>query len=251
MKTSNKLLVGLTGILLLTIIGLMIFVRVNLIPIEAIKPSGNVVKETKTFQPYASLSLNGPFAVELIKGGNTLEIEGDEAFLQKMEIKNEEDRLSISIAEQNTIDKIKAGMIKLKLGYGDLQRISVSKVSAVISSDTIRTTKLYLSAVGSARIDLKVDAQRITARASGSGMITINGQTEELEAYSSGSADIYADKINCQNAKIRSSGSSEIHVNAMRSFDMNAVGSSEISYRGDGEVIKQSRSGAGRIRKMD
>lgn len=103
---------------------------------------------------------------------------------------------------------------------------------------------------GSTKFTLNVISESLNLRTSGSGVITLIGEAEDLTYSSSGSAKIYGYEFLATNASVKTSGSSRIQLNVKESLNVNTSGSSSISYIDSGDVIvTESISGSGIVKE--
>lgn len=84
---------------------------------------------------------------------------------------------------------------------------------------------------------------------SGSGDITVDGHTEELEIRISGSGDINTRELTAREVTVSISGSGDVRVYADELLDASITGSGDISYYGDPDHVDRRVRGSGDIRK--
>ena len=103
---------------------------------------------------------------------------------------------------------------------------------------------------GSGDIEVyNLDNESFEFKLSGSGNLSAEGKTDELEVSISGSGDIDTGELIAQIVFARVSGSGDILVHASEELDARVSGSGDIRYYGDPEYKTKSVTGSGHIRK--
>ncbi len=220
---------------------------------KRIKGNGNTVTETRNVGDYDGVSLSGWFDVELVSGS-----EGE------ITLKGEENLLEHLVTE---VDRDGTLKIRTERGYnlqpsswrggGILITVPVESVSEVTlsgSGDIVGKTRLSSSSFrttmsGSGDITLEVDTGQLDATLSGSGDITLNGKADKFEVRVSGSGDIRAFDLDAREVDAVVSGSADIRVSASESLTARVSGSGDIHYRGNPDHLDTKTSGSGDVVK--
>jgi hypothetical protein len=84
---------------------------------------------------------------------------------------------------------------------------------------------------------------------SGSGKITLKGETNNLSINISGSGKMELENLISQDCKINISGSGKCYVDAEETLDVRISGSGDVYYKGR-PVISQNISGSGNVRSL-
>jgi hypothetical protein len=108
--------------------------------------------------------------------------------------------------------------------------------------------RIAFGSSGSGSVKAIVQARDFKLHCSGSGDASIMGSAESADISISGSADIDARNFAAQEARIGSSGSSQVQIRAVRSLDVHISGSGDLRYWGDPAVSRQV-SGSGRVER--
>ncbi|MEL6923298.1 MAG: head GIN domain-containing protein [Bacteroidota bacterium] len=249
MKTSNILLTGFAGSVLLAGLALLLFVRANLVPRHTIQPSGDVITTTRDVAPFTDLNIKGRYHVELSKTAQGLTIEGDKSFVDKMIIEENNGQLSIKTNREHDYDE--KHIVKLTLGYDQLQRINNSTTGYVYSKEVLTGDRLDLRVNGAASTELELDVAELNIDVNGAGQAILKGKANQLEAEIGGASHLRAGELIATHADVQTNGASHARVNATSSISLEADGASDLRYSGAAEVRSISNSGSSRIRKVD
>lgn len=118
-----------------------------------------------------------------------------------------------------------------------------------INTQSIESVNLLLSTSGSSRINIKNTlANKTKATISGASRISLNGNTNTLEAIISGSSNLKAESYISNSANIQASGASTADVFVNEELFAKASGASTIRYTGTPERITEERSGVSNIK---
>ena len=99
---------------------------------------------------------------------------------------------------------------------------------------------------GSAVIDSTIISNRLKMNISGTGKITLTGTVKDMDILISGSGDFFGNELCVNNADLRISGSTEMHLWVLDNLKGNSSGSGRVIYRGTPKVEWKS-SGSCRL----
>lgn len=212
----------------------------------SVSGNGNVQDEKRDLTAIHTVKTSGSINVE-VKSGNAY----------SLVVENDENLIPYVITE------IDDGVVNIhyKYGYsirGDHAKVTVTgpafshlvtSGSADITSDgVIRSPgEIEINTSGSGNINVSVDAPSIKATGSGSGNISLSGRTRDFQCRVSGSGDIKCSNLKCENADIRVSGSSDVHVYASVSLKVHVTGSGNVYYAGNPAVPEIHITGSGTV----
>jgi hypothetical protein len=92
-----------------------------------------------------------------------------------------------------------------------------------------------------------VHARRFTAELPGSGMLTVSGTADELDASLAGSGNMQLGDLTARFVTATVAGSGRLEVHATHALDASIPGSGGIFYSGRPKTLKQTVSGSGTI----
>lgn len=109
-----------------------------------------------------------------------------------------------------------------------------------------RLDSAALSGSGIVTID-GVDADQFTVAVPGSGVLSVSGTTERLDASLRGSGDVQLQDLAARDVKASVGGSGRLQVQATQSLDLSVSGSGAIFYGGNPAKVTQNVTGTGAI----
>jgi hypothetical protein len=97
---------------------------------------------------------------------------------------------------------------------------------------------------------LETNTPRVDAEISGSGSMTLSGETQDQKVKISGVGDYKAEGLKSERTVVRIAGSGDVRVFADADLDINIAGSGSIFYKGNA-TIKQHIAGSGEVKRIE
>ncbi len=126
-------------------------------------------------------------------------------------------------------------------------RVKMSGASDLKNAD-FNVGSLFMEVSGASHFKAKTQSNNITLDCSGASNIELAGNAEDLAVECSGASDAKLYNLSVKGATIRSSGASNVTVNASQLLKMTASGASNINYKGTAKVTEVNSSGASNIK---
>lgn len=211
--------------------------------------SGNVITETRNVGNFNSISVSSSFDVE-VKIGTTaaIRVEADDNIMKYIVTNVSGNELRIKVEGMHNLNDVH---MKVFITTPSLIRINADASATVKVLDIIKDAgKLSFTATSSADIEAEVDAPEVEAQANSSGSVTLSGKTKNYKAQVSSSGDIKSAGLLSENADVEASSSGSADVYASVSLNANASSSGSIDYHG-GATVKQSVSSSGSVEKKE
>lgn len=215
---------------------------------ETERGSGNVVKETRSVEPFHSVDLRGTGNVFIEQSGSTgLEIEAEDNLLPLLETYVSNGVLVIR--PENFIQPTKP--INIYIEMDEIRGLSVSGSGDIKGSTPLETDDLEIEIAGSGDIILEVNASSLKSRIEGSGDILLKGSTSRHDIEVAGSGSVKALELSTEITYVWMSGSGNTEVLAAQLLDVEISGSGNVIYSGSPEEFRTEVSGSGNIKKAD
>lgn len=219
------------------------------------KGSGNIITETRNFNYFDKLQLQGDYTVYIYQDTiASLTIEADDNIIPLIDTylttdnrliietdkclkKHHEIVLTISMpqvselridgsARINAVSDINTQQLSIEsYGSGD---IKLNKLFATIVNIDIKGS-------GDIRID-EINTQSLDVKITGAGNIDVSGFTDLFDIDIYGSGNVYAYYLDADNCDINISGSGNCEVNVNNHLDVHITGSGNVYYRGNPSV---------------
>jgi hypothetical protein len=212
---------------------------------------GNGVISTveKPVTSFKDVNANGDIKLIVIQGDlKPVKLEGDENILSFIEVIQNGEK--ITIQTKPGVNLIPSGDLDVYVTSPTYRNIEVSGSSDIIGQNKITTTDdLSLQASGAGDIKMDVDAPKITAGISGSGSVSLKGQTKDFMIDLTGAGHAYCYDLLTENTTVQISGAGSAQVYASVTLKADVSGAGNISYKGNASVSQQI-SGAGSVNKV-
>lgn len=214
---------------------------------DSIRASGEVTSREFSLAGYSALEVGGAFEV-FVQFSATEEgvvIETNE---------NLQDRLvvqvvgnTLQIRPENNLSIRGNATLRALITTSDLSNINLSGATTLRLDDPWIVTNGGIRMSGASDITGEIQAEQMDIRASGSSDIDVFGAVEDLRVDLSGSSDLKDFDLLVQRLDIDLTGSSDAFLSVSESIEIEASGSSSLSFMGTAEVIGQSLSGGSEI----
>jgi hypothetical protein len=212
--------------------------------------NGNVIKENRDVSGFRGVKTSGSIDVE-IKSGDQYQVtvQNDENLLPYVITEIRDGVLNIHYKDGFSMIRDHA---KVFVTCPTIEKLVTSGSADIKSSGVIsNTNQIEISTSGSGDINAEVDAPSIRATSSGSGDLTLSGRTKDFECRISGSGDANCADLKSENAVIRVSGSSNVHVFASVNLKVNVAGSGDVFYGGNPTSPEIHISGSGTVKAVN
>ncbi len=225
---------------------ILLLASVGLISCESISGNGNVRDENRPLSNVSTVKTSGSIDVEISAGNDfSLTVRDDENLIPYVVTDVNGGELNIHYKNGYSIMNDHA---KVMVTVPTLNRIITSGSGDVTANGVINNTnEIEMNTSGSGNIKANVNAPSIKVTGSGSGDIELSGMTKNFNCRMSGSGDIKCSNLKSENADIRISGSSNVHIFASVSLKVNVTGSGDVYYSGNPASPEIHITGSGTV----
>ena len=188
----------------------------------------------------------------LLKQGDREElvIEADETLLPRLKSEVQAGRLELGLRHwYDFIFILPSPRITYHITVRSLRGVTISG-SGKLQAGPLQTGLLRLKVSGSGEFELpELQASDLELAFSGSGKASLGGAVQRQEIEINGSAEVRAEDLSSQEARVRINGSGSVHLRVQQRLDVRISGSGEVLYHGQ-PAIEQHISGSGTIRAI-
>ena len=143
---------------------------------ERVKGNGNLKTEQRNVSAFDRVEAHGAVNLFVTQGEmQPVRLEGDENLLQYIEVVQQGGNLEIKTRDNINLQPTQD--IKVYVSSPEYKSIEVSGASNIIGQNKISGSDLELSVSGAGEIRMEVDVPEIESEISGSGAITLKGET--------------------------------------------------------------------------
>jgi putative autotransporter adhesin-like protein len=216
----------------------------------SVSGNGNVRDENREISAIQTVKTSGSIDVEIKEGDNySLVVENDENLLAYVITEVSNGTLNIHYKNGYSVMNDHAKVIVIA---PQLNKLVTSGSGDISSNGTIKSNQqLEINTSGSGDVNANVDAPSLKVTGSGSGNISLSGRTKDFDCKISGSGDVKCANLKSENAVIRVSGSSDVHVFASVSLKVNVTGSGDVTYSGNPTSPEIHIAGSGTVRAQE
>lgn len=217
---------------------------------KRVKGNGNVITETRTISGYNSIDVSGNLDVYVRQDSVQLvKVETDEN-LQEYVIVDESGGV-LRIKPRRGYSLRSSKPIKVYVSGNGFRRFEASGSCDIFSENMIISSgSVDIDLSGSCDAKLELRSPRITADISGSGSVTLKGETRDLSVDGTGSSSFKCLELKAENVEVDITGSGSAEVFASMKLKVDVTGSGSVKYMGN-PSISQSVSGSGSVRKIE
>ena len=195
-------------------------------------------REKRNVSDFTKISFQTGGKMYLRQGSvNSIELEGDEDVLEKIETRVEGGKLIIGYENERSWFNWRSGWedekITAYVTVKDLEGLYASGSGSILTQTKLVGQNMDIRVSGSGNIDAEIEAADIEAKVSGSGDLVLKGKAKSIDSNISGSG------------KISFTGAIEGRI------DIGISGSGRFFAAGSADEIKSSISGSGKVNAAD
>lgn len=209
--------------------------------------SGNVITENRKVKEFNRVSIDGDFKVILKQDSSlNLSVTGDDNLLKDIETEVDADKLHIHTRRQICGNSDLA----ITIGVHNLEELKSSGAVDISTDGTLNVKDISFNLSGASKLTLDLNADNVTTSGSGATEMNLKGQATSHTVDFSGVGKLYALDFVVGDYTIESSGTSENHVNALKTLKISTSGAASVKYKGN-PAITSDKSGALSVEKAD
>ncbi|MGB3008225.1 MAG: head GIN domain-containing protein [Chitinophagaceae bacterium] len=217
---------------------------------KRIKGDGNVITQIRSISGFTSIDAGGSADIYVTQDSVfSVKVEVDNNLQEYIEVYKEGNVLNIH--QQNNTNLDATGKIKVYITAPFFEKMNVSGACNIIGQNNITSaTTISINVSGAGKVEMSVNAPKVSADMSGACTVILKGETKNFEADGSGSTDIKCFGLMAENTKVDLSGAGDAEVFASVTLDVNVSGAADVRYKGNPSV-NQKISGAGSVKKVE
>lgn len=215
---------------------------------ECTTGSGKQATEKRTVVDFNKIEIAGGFEVTLVQDSSSaVTITADDNILKSIKTSVDGGKLRIYTKE----NFCSTGQTTVVIGFRNLEDLNVSGGVEIASRGHINVKDISFNLSGATKLDLDMNAGRVSTDASGSTEIKLKGQATSHAISTSGNSELTALDFVVSKYDIETSGNSEAKINVLRELNVHTSGASDIEYRGNPTKVNNDESGASSIKKVN
>ena len=207
--------------------------------------SGNIITENRAVEKFTGIAVSNSIDVEVKMGSvAAVQVEADDNIIKHIVTTVSGGILKIRIENLHSFNNTHT---KVYITTPELKSVEASSSAEVKVIDVIKDDgKVTFKSSSSANIEAEVDAPEVTADANSSASITLSGRTKNYKAEVSSSAEINSATLLSENTDVEANSSGSADVYGSVTINAKASSSGSINYQG-GAIVKKSVSSSGSV----
>ncbi|WP_170113612.1 head GIN domain-containing protein [Mucilaginibacter yixingensis] len=213
-----------------------------------VKGSGKESSEDRKVESFTKLRLLGGYKVLLKQDSSfSVHVSADDNLLQYIRTSNSGNELKIK-TEKNICSNHD---ITLTIGVKNLEAIECSGAVELSNQDTLRVQDLEMKLNGASKVDMSINADRLTTRGAGSTNVKLRGQATTHDVKMTGAGSLDAFDFVVSGYDIETTGAVHSKINVLKDLTVHSTGASELQYKGNPSNVSTSKTGAADIKKVN
>lgn len=240
MKTSNKLLIALLGVLMTMILSFVIAARMNAevrssenrpSPAgEALQGNGQLGQDLRTITNFDAIALHANMDVEMSSAFDQVVVEAEDNIFDNIVTKVDKGMLHIHWKEGQWVNKTLP--IKIKLPLRTLSSVLLNDRGFITIRDTIVGDSLKVQNNGGGDLSLLLQVDHLQAKIHGSGNIKMAGMANHLDGSIHGSGDLDAFDLAVQTVNLHTEGGGRSELQVLKSIKGATHGGGNVMLKG-------------------
>ena len=215
---------------------------------KRVRGNGDVTTEVHDVESFSTLELAGVLNVYIEQGDKeSVTVETDENLHEFVVIENRGNSLIIDTQKRISIKK--KSKMNVYVTVRDIDRLEISGVGHVETSETLRLKDLDLriKSVGNVKLDLEAD--NLNARLSSVGNVSLSGKIGKADIDNTGVGKLAAYDLHNEVLKLKAAGVGKTEVYASKELAIKSTGVGNVYYKGDAVITDLNVRGVGRVKK--
>ena len=234
----------------LAIASLVVFSSCDFFVGKHIRGSGNVISQPRTVDHFSGLHVSGAIDVFVKQDAAfNVRVETDDNLQQYILVGVDNGVLRIKTEDNISLDE--TGKIKVYVSAPAFNSLQASGACQLFTENMVSSdqpVEVHLSGSCDAKLELKTP--KLYSKMTGASTLMAKGEAKEFEVEGSGSSNIRCFDLVTDRTKLDISGACDAEVFANVNVTVEASGSSDVRYKGNGTAT-QHISGAGSVKKVD
>lgn len=245
MKTTNKLLLGL---LILLLVSITVFVAVAKYYqyADTVTGNGRSVTDSRKVSDFNGIKVSGVIKVNLTQGPETkVEVKADQNIAPTVQTEVREGILHVNIKEK--INRKEA--IEINIMAPVIQSVDISDGVSINSSNALKGDNLTIESSSGSQGTLALQYKKMDCTASAGSVLQFNGNVETVHVSASSGSIIHAGELSARKCTIEANAGSLTEMKVLDEVSADINSGSTFTYSGEPAVRNINTSSGGMIKK--
>jgi hypothetical protein len=205
--------------------------------------------ETRSIGSFSGVKVSEGIDVYLKKGSKeSVRVEVSGTSLNDVVTEVAGSYLKVHMRDGNYRGKID---VKVYVTYVMVDKISASSAGSVFAEDALEADEIEIGASSAGSIEVAVRAGSVKASASSAGQVELQGKTKTLEIDASSAGQIDAYDLEAQKVSAEASGAGSLKVSVIDDLRAEASSGGSIRYHGNPNNSNTNSSSGGSVKKSN
>jgi hypothetical protein len=201
-------------------------------------------------QPFTEVSASSVFRVILTQSdAHSLSIEAPADLHEFIETKVSKNILHIDYTARDT--RMGDEKMNIYIGAPIFLKLKASGAASFSSEEMLSSPSLELTSSGAGRFNLDVDTELLTTKLAGASKLVLSGRATKHLMEIAGASQVKAFELETEISEAEVLGASNVELTAYNVLDINASGTSRVSYKGKPETKILFTTGLAQIKGLD
>ncbi|TDQ12080.1 head GIN domain-containing protein [Pedobacter metabolipauper] len=216
---------------------------------KCIEDSGNHIEKSQVVKNFDKIEVLGAMKLILVQDSSySITISADSNLIGYVKADVSSGRLKLKLDEGKYCG---TDSIVIRAGIGELKELKTGGAVKVLSKGRIYASDIDLNFAGTFDAVLDLSAGKMTTRLDGVGKLSLSGQAGSHQLITQGTAEVNAFDFISGVYDIEVAGSAKANINVLNELKVKTEGSSEIYYKGNPKNVKENKSGATKLEKVN
>jgi len=216
---------------------------------KCIEDSGKHSGRESVVKPYDEIRISGPVKLVMRQDSSfKLSVEADSNLIDLVKTSVDGHELVIKLDQEKYCGK---DSVVINAGIGDLKKLSVKGACRVFTSALIHVNDLAINSSGAAKINLELNAGKLTTTTEGTASINLIGQAGEHRVKSTGAIEMNAFAFVTGIYDLNVEGVGKLNINVLNELKAKTSGATAIYYKGNPKKVDENKSGTARLEKVN
>lgn len=153
--------------------------------------------------------------------------------------------------ELDTADYCGKDSIIIRAGFKDLKSLKAKSPSEISNTGKLNLQDVKFILNGSTALDLNINAGKVVTEIDGTSKIRLAGQAGTHQFKSNGAIDLEAFDFTVGIYNLDIKGVGKANINVLNDLTVKTSGTTTISYKGNPKNVKEDKSGANHLKKVN
>ncbi|GJM33370.1 MAG: hypothetical protein DHS20C18_23710 [Saprospiraceae bacterium] len=217
-----------------------------------IVPSNNIISKQHAITDFNELDISGPFKVYVTFSATEqgLRIEANDNLHGIIEVEQNNGRLSVKLKNRTTIQNGGA-VLNVFVTTNDIETINAQGAAEIYLQNQWNEDRVAIELEGACSFKGSLAVNQLNAKLVGASDLEIEGSADHFDIEAEGASNMEGFDFETDHLSADLKGGCNVSLTVHDKLNVQAVGASNVYYKGSGVIENQNLTGGSQIKKMD